>query len=88
MWAVLNKEKEVKAYLAGELQPEDRMKYEIAEEMGLLDRVLTDGWKSLSAKETGRIGGLMTKRKREKQASIKNMDDIRKSCNYEILQIE
>ena len=33
------------------------MKYEIAEEMGLLDRVLSDGWKSLSAKETGRIGG-------------------------------
>ena len=38
----------------------------IAEEMGLLDRVLSDGWKSLSAKETGRIGGLMTKRKKEK----------------------
>ena len=61
----MNKEKEVKAYLAGELQPEERIKYEIAEEMGLLDRVLSDGWKSLSAKETGRIGGLMTKRKRE-----------------------
>ena len=61
----MNKEKEVKTYLAGELQTEDRMKYEIAEEMGLLDRVLSDGWKSLSAKETGRIGGLMTKRKRE-----------------------
>lgn len=33
---------------------------------GWLDRVLSDGWKSLSAKETGRIGGLMTKRKKEK----------------------
>ena len=66
MWAVLNKEKEIKAYLAGELLPEDKMKYEIAEEMGLLDKVLKEGWKSLSAKETGRIGGLMTKRKREK----------------------
>lgn len=43
------------------------MKYEIAEEMGLLDQVLNEGWKSLSAKETGRIGGLMTKRRREKQ---------------------
>ena len=61
----MNKEKEVKAYLAGELLPEERMKYEIAEEMGLLDRVLNEGWKSLSAKETGRIGGLMTKKKRE-----------------------
>ena len=66
VWAVLDKEKEIKAYLDGELLPEVRMKYEIAEEMGLLDRVLSDGWKSLSAKETGRIGGLMTKRKKEK----------------------
>ena len=62
----MNKEKEVKAYLAGELLPEERMKYEIAEEMGLLDQVLSEGWKSLSAKETGRIGGLMTKRRRER----------------------
>ena len=52
----MDKEKEIKAYLDGELLPEVRMKYEIAEEMGLLDRVLSDGWKSLSAKETGRIG--------------------------------
>lgn len=62
----MNKEKEVKAYLAGELLPEERMKYEIAEEMGLLDQVVNEGWKSLSAKETGRIGGLMTKKRREK----------------------
>ena len=54
----MNKEKEVKAYLAGELLPEERMKYEIAEEMGLLDQVLSEGWKSLSAKETGRKSGL------------------------------
>lgn len=47
--------------------PEERMKYEIAEELGLLDRVLNEGWKSLSAKETGRIGGIMTRRKREMQ---------------------
>ena len=49
------------------LAPEDRMKYEIAEELGLLDRVLEQGWKTLSAKETGRIGGLITKRKREEK---------------------
>ena len=35
------------------LTPKDKMKYEIAEELGLLDRVKKDGWKSLSAKETG-----------------------------------
>jgi len=47
------------------LEPEEQLKYEIAEELGLLDRVLADGWKSLSSKETGRIGGLMTKKKKE-----------------------
>lgn len=44
---------------------DERLKYEIAEELGLADKVQKEGWKSLSAKETGRIGGLMTKRKRE-----------------------
>ena len=44
-----------------ELSPDDRMKYEI----GLLEKVKSEGWRSLSAKETGRIGGLMTKKKRE-----------------------
>ena len=63
----MDKEKEIKAYLAGELLPEVRMKYEIAEEMGLLDRVLSDGWKSLSAKETGRIGGIMNRRRKQKE---------------------
>lgn len=47
------------------LTPEEKLKYEIAEELGLLERVMEGGWKSLSAKETGRVGGLMTKRKRE-----------------------
>lgn len=47
-----------------EMTPMEKMKYEIAEELGLLDRVKRDGWKSLTAKETGRIGGLMNKRRR------------------------
>ena len=45
---------------------------EIAEELGVLDKVLEDGWKSLSAKETGRIGGLMTKRRREEKKKEEN----------------
>ena len=44
---------------------EEKMKYEIAEELGLLDKVMQEGWRSLSSKETGRIGGLMTKKRRE-----------------------
>ncbi|MDO4439500.1 MAG: small, acid-soluble spore protein, alpha/beta type [Eubacteriales bacterium] len=47
------------------MEEKDRMKYEIAEELGLLDQVLEEGWKSLSSKETGRIGGLMTKRRQK-----------------------
>ena len=47
------------------METEEKIKYEIAEELGLLDKVLEDGWRSLSAKETGRIGGLMSKKKKE-----------------------
>lgn len=55
------KQKEIKL---NELTREEKMKYEIAEELGLLDRVMADGWRSLSSKETGRIGGLLARRKR------------------------
>ena len=48
-----------------ELTQEEKMKYEIAEELGLLDKVMQEGWRSLSSKETGSIGGLMTKKRRE-----------------------
>ena len=47
------------------LPKEEKLKYEIAEELGLLDKVLANGWRSLTSKETGRIGGLVTKKKRE-----------------------
>ena len=43
----------------------DLMKYEIAEELGLLDKVNATGWKSLTAKESGRIGGILARRKRQ-----------------------
>lgn len=61
----MNKEKEVEAYLRNELPEHDRLKYEIAQELGILDKVLEKGWKSLSAKETGRIGGLMARKQKE-----------------------
>ena len=62
----MSKKKEKKINL-NNLEPEEKMKYEVAEELGLLDRVLSEGWKSLTSKETGRIGGIVTKKKREKQ---------------------
>jgi small acid-soluble spore protein F (minor alpha/beta-type SASP) len=46
----------------------DKIKYEIINELGLLDKVKSYGWKSLTAKETGRIGGLITKKKKTIQA--------------------
>lgn len=49
------------------IAPADKMKYEIAEELGLLDKVVNEGWRSLTAKETGRIGGIINKRKHTKQ---------------------
>jgi hypothetical protein len=49
------------------LTENDLMKFEIAEELGLMDKVRQSGWKSLTAKESGRIGGLMNKRNKEKQ---------------------
>ncbi|HIY62112.1 MAG TPA: alpha/beta-type small acid-soluble spore protein [Candidatus Mediterraneibacter stercoripullorum] len=50
-----------------QLEPEEKLKYEVAEELGLLDKVMEQGWKSLTSKETGRIGGLVTKKKRGEQ---------------------
>ena len=48
-----------------ELTPQELMKYEIAAELGLIDKIENTGWKSLTARESGRIGGLMTKKQRE-----------------------
>ena len=48
-----------------QLTEEEKLKYEIAQELGLLDRVMEQGWKSLSSTETGRIGGLIARKRRE-----------------------
>lgn len=44
---------------------EDKLKYEIAEELGLTEKINQVGWAGLTAKESGRIGGLITVKKRE-----------------------
>ena len=58
-------EEKKKSIRLDELTQDEKLKYEIAEELGLLDKVMEEGWKSLSSKETGKIGGLMTKKKKE-----------------------
>lgn len=62
----MSKKKEEQAFDPSSLKkPEDLLKFEIASELGLSSKVLEQGWRSLTAKESGRIGGLMTKRKRQ-----------------------
>lgn len=56
----------------------EKLKYEIAGELGLDDKVDKYGWGALTAEETGRIGGLMTKKKKDmhlpsNKEIIKNM---------------
>lgn len=40
----------------------DRLKYEVADELGLLWKVDKYGWSGLSAQETGKIGGIVSRR--------------------------
>lgn len=55
--------------------PDDIMKLEIARELGLDEKIRREGWKSLSAKESGRIGGIMTKKKRELKKKMQPLDN-------------
>ncbi len=59
--------KEKKPFDVNHMTPEEKMKFEIAEELGLGERVMKDGWRCLTSKESGRIGGMMAKRKRQMQ---------------------
>lgn len=47
------------------LTPRDEMKLEIAKEIGVFDKVIEQGWRSLSARESGKIGGILTSRLRK-----------------------
>ena len=64
------KQKEIRM---SELTEEEKMKYEVAEELGLLDKVLKEGWRSLTSKETGKIGGLVTKKRRDMRVEKQNI---------------
>lgn len=60
--------KKEKLFLEGEinlseLDADVQKKYEVAKELGIYDKVLEKGWGSLTAEETGRVGGMLRKRK-------------------------
>ncbi|MCL4440448.1 MAG: alpha/beta-type small acid-soluble spore protein [Firmicutes bacterium] len=40
----------------------DLLKLEIAEELGLAEKVQKEGWGGLTSAESGRIGGIITQR--------------------------
>lgn len=61
--------KKRKPIVLSEIKPEEKKKYEIAKELGLLDKVLSEGWQSLSAKETGKIGGMLSSQAKKKTKS-------------------
>ncbi len=46
----------------------ERLKYEAAEELGLTERLMRVGWPGLTAWETGRIGGVVARRLRERRS--------------------
>ncbi len=51
------------------LTERDRLKVEIAKELGLWEQIEKEGWESLSNAACGRVGGIMRKRLKEnKQA--------------------
>ena len=63
-----------------ELTPEEKkvlqMKYEIAEELGLLEKVEAVGWKGLTSRESGQIGGILGSRKKNEQKKEKGTEEI------------
>lgn len=52
----------------------EKLKYEAAEELGLLDKVLEGGWGALTAEQTGRIGGIVA---RQMRANMPGQPDAR-----------
>ncbi|MDD6211986.1 MAG: small, acid-soluble spore protein, alpha/beta type [Clostridiales bacterium] len=59
--------KKVKLPDLANLTEHEERKLEIAEEIGVYDKVIHQGWRSLSARESGKIGGILSRRKREEK---------------------
>lgn len=62
------KEPEIKTMADVKLLPiEEQAKWEVAQELGLFEKVVETGWKSLTGRESGRIGGIISSRKKMHQ---------------------
>ena len=51
------------------------LKYEIATELGLIDKIEEQGWKGLTSRESGKIGGLIAKKTKE----LKKAEEAKKA---------
>ena len=47
------------------LTEREKMRYQAARELGLMEKLQSVGWAGLSAAESGRIGGLVAARKKK-----------------------
>lgn len=46
------------------MTPKEHLRFEIAQELGISDKIISGGWGALSAQESGRIGGIIASRNR------------------------
>lgn len=49
------------------LTPKELMRFEIAKELGISDKIVAGGWGALSSQESGRIGGIIASRNRKEK---------------------
>lgn len=54
--------------------PQDRLKMEVASELGLAEKVKKLGWGGLTAAESGRLGGIMTRRLKKLRQEATNTE--------------
>ena len=52
-----------------------RLKLEIAEELGLKDKIEARGWKNLTSKESGAIGGKISGKRRTKNKTDNSVEN-------------
>ena len=58
------------------LEKKEQEKWEIALELGLFDQVVQKGWKSLTARQSGKVGGIMAARRKIKEDKTKSKEKM------------
>ena len=77
----MGKSKKNEGFDPHNLSAQDQLKFEIARNWGWTQGH-GGGWRSLTAKESGKIGGLITKRKRELKKEALQQNDFPIYCLY------